>query len=81
MQIGSAKYLAEEGCAFLIRAYDVHQYRPLSEEWILYIIGFDGEASEPVMRTLDMESSGIYIERICVAWVEILPKGTLIMTE
>ncbi len=60
VQIGSAKYRAEEGGAFLIRAYDVHQYRPLSEEWILYIIGFDAEASEPVMRTLGMESSGIY---------------------
>lgn len=54
------KYILNPGKLALIYAHEEHEYRAVSKEWQVNIIGFSGNNCGEILRTLRLHQSGIY---------------------
>ncbi len=60
LKISSSRYIIHPNECFLLHAGDSHVYKPLTEEWELMFIGFEGPVCESLLRTMKISGSGAY---------------------
>lgn len=48
------------GDVFLIHAYEGHRYQSRTKEWLVDIIGFEGNICDSLLETLGISESGVY---------------------
>lgn len=59
--IDNRKYVIDKGQCFVILKDTPHEYHSTSDDWILDIIGFNGNIVPLLLRTLKMNQSGAYL--------------------